>query len=59
MIEFSTYGGCSSMAEHRTVDADVEGSSPFSHPPIKDDSYGAIFFIFNYRVILDGRSTTI
>lgn len=25
-------GGCSSMAERRTVDAVVEGSSPFTHP---------------------------
>ncbi len=25
-------GGCSSMAEHLTVDQDVAGSSPVSHP---------------------------
>jgi hypothetical protein len=27
-------GGCSSTAERYTVDVDVEGSKPFSHPPI-------------------------
>ena len=27
-------GGCSSMAEHLTVDQDVVGSSPISHPSL-------------------------
>jgi hypothetical protein len=32
MIEYGLRGGCSSMAERRTVDAVVEGSIPFIHP---------------------------
>ena len=32
MIEYSRYGGRSSMAERLTVDQVVEGSSPFAHP---------------------------
>jgi hypothetical protein len=30
-------GGCSSTAERHTVDVDVEGSKPFSHPPYTKD----------------------
>jgi hypothetical protein len=32
MIQSSTRGGCSSMAEHLTVDQVVVGSTPISHP---------------------------
>ena len=32
MIKFLVSGASSSMAEHRTVDAGVEGSKPFWHP---------------------------
>jgi hypothetical protein len=45
MIESPRYGGCSSMAECLTVDQDVAGSTPVSHPqtivrnPIKDQKY--------------------
>jgi len=32
MIQSSVHGGCSSMAEHLTVDQVVVGSTPISHP---------------------------
>ena len=32
MIQSKTHGGCSSMAEHLTVDQVVVGSTPISHP---------------------------
>ena len=51
------------MVEHRTVDADVEGSSPFSYPKkIKKMARTEPSFfiaIAGYRAIQDGRSTTI
>lgn len=33
MIQSCLYGGCSSMAEHLSVEQDVVGSTPISHPP--------------------------
>lgn len=38
------YGGCSSMAEHLTVDQVVVGSTPISHPDTRA-SQGALFLL--------------
>ena len=38
------YGGCSSMAEHLTVDQEVVGSTPISHPETRA-SQGALFIL--------------
>jgi hypothetical protein len=43
-IIFSAHGGCSSMAECLTVDQDVVGSTPISHPK-KKETERFLFFI--------------
>ena len=40
MIKSPYPGGCSSMAERLTVDQDVEGSKPFSHPGMSEKVSG-------------------
>lgn len=44
---FSLRGGRSSMAEHRTVDARVVGSTPIAHPALKILTVLAGFFHFS------------
>ena len=52
MIQFCRYGGCSSMAEPRTVDAVVVGSTPISHPWKMKTVYIDGFFRVNHQKTL-------
>jgi hypothetical protein len=48
MIQSTVHGGCSSMAEHLTVDQVVVGSTPISHPICRLFSEKAyIFYIWD------------
>jgi hypothetical protein len=48
MIQCNPHGGCSSMAEHLTVDQGVVGSTPISHPKREDCSFQSSLFINEY-----------